>query len=200
MPDLDLTLQELDEPTGFVPLIGPMGNIQVGIAANAGVLDSAPIQIGIASGAGVRIEVGIAVPAIAPPELPLAVHLGQGAVFLSWSHPTHPLVSYYELLAAAAEAGPYEKYQRGEFRERHGVVYNIPVGATAYFRLRAIGRNGASSTLVQVKRGRVERPLVSLKVQAIRNSMILSGAVFHQTDIETGMLLSMQAPSQILIS
>lgn len=186
---------------GDIPTTDYMGNIRAGIKPYGfGLFYSAPILTGVAIGTSASIFAGVASPAIDPPLFPLAVHMGQGAVFLSWGHDTPELVSYYELVAAATLAGPYVKYLNGEFQSRHGMIRNIPIGATAYFQLRAVGVNGAVSDWVQVKKGKFNNStLVSLKVRAIEGSRILQGAIFTDTDQETGLILAMQANELITI-
>lgn len=203
MPDVDLTLQEIKDPSLFLQTLGFMGNIRAGIQPyGQGLSWSAPIRAGIKDGASAPVQVEILAPSIADPTSPLAVHVGQGVVFVAWGHPTPDKVELYEVWAGEQLAGPYSQYQHGNFpgSGRWGLLRNLPVGATAYFQLRAKGYNGAFSNFVQVKLGKLEQPIVSLRVRAISGSTIAEGEVFTCVDEETGRNLAMQAYLPIVVS
>lgn len=198
--DLNLELEELHVGDFILSLPG-MDNIRAGIRPSGfGLTFDFPISGGIKGGTGVPIRGGIATPFIDPPVSPLAVHMGQGTLYLGWGHPFPDRVDTYELLFSLNHGGPYVKYPTGEFRSLRGTVKNVPIGITIYLQVRAIGKNGAVSTLTQVKKGKFYQPLVSMKVRAISGSKISSGALFSSVDQETGTLITIQAPAVININ
>ena len=201
MPDdVDLTLDTV-EVDQLLPSLGWMDNIQAGVVPYGyGIRAEFPIQAGVENSYFVPVVVGITAPFVDPPTEPLCVHLGQGVMLFSFDHPDPSLVQYYELLAANALSGPYTSYQAGVFYQRRGLVRNVPMGATAYFRIRAIGRNGAISTATQVKQGRLVTPtLVNLKIRGIAGSVLPAGAIFSTPDQETGQLVLMRVKDQITL-
>lgn len=193
MPNVDLTLDTV-EVDQLLPSLGWMDNIQAGVIPYGfGIYAEFPIQAGVQPSFFVPIQVEIGAPFIEPPTEPLCVHLGQGVVLFSFNHSNPSLVQYYELLAANALAGPYASYQAGRFFQRRGLVRNVTMGATAYFRIRAVGRNGAISTATQVKQGKIITPtLVNLKVRGIQGSILPANAIFSGPDRETGQLVMMR--------
>lgn len=198
---IDLSLQELGPLEEIISSVQPwMDNISGGIKSGYTTTIDVPISGGIRGGQTVPISGGIATPFIDPPMLPLAVHMGQGNVFFTWSHPTPEKVEAYEIYASLNLAGPYTKYPTGDFKENRGTIQNVPVGITIYFQLRAIGFNTAESTFVQVKKGKLYNPLVPMKVRAIRGSSIASGAIFNTVDQQTGKLIAIRAPAVIQIN
>jgi hypothetical protein len=198
--DLNLELEEVPIEDYLLATLD-MDNIRGGIKQfGFGLNFDFPIQASIRGGMTVPIEAEILAPFIDPPASPLAVHVGQGTVYLGWSHPFPEKVDLYELLFSLNLGGPYLKYPTGEFRFQRGMIKNVPVGLTLYFQLRAVGKNGAFSTLTQVKKGKFYNPLVSMNVRAIRGSSLQAGAIFNSVDPETGLLISIRAPVTILIN
>lgn len=202
MPDVDLTLQSIQEPAALLPSVGWMDNVTAGVRNYGfGLRVEFPIAAGAKAGAFASISAGIADPVIADPVAPLAVHLGQGVVLFGFDHPNPALVNYYEVLAASSLNGVYSSYLNGRFQQRRGVVRNVPLGVTAYFRIRAIGKNGAISAAIQVKKGKVITPtLVNLKVRGIAGSIIPKDATFSSIDKETGFLVLMRAHNEIVLN
>lgn len=197
--DLDLLLQEVESDSSLLSMPG-MDNIRGSIRQHGrGLFADAPIQARIKDGATAPIQASIATPTITAPIDPLAVHIGQGNLFLGWSHATPELVSYYELYVSTSLAGTYVKLTRGEFQATHGSVQNIPLGRSLYFQLRAIGLNGAISSFTQIKRGKFYQPTIPLKVRGISGSTIPAGVMFSSLDQETGKLLLVQAQALITI-
>jgi hypothetical protein len=197
--DISPALQEVIFDEIIISLPG-MDNIRGGIKSGYTTTVDVPIRGGIRGGQTVPIRGGIAIPFTDPPTNPLAIHLGQGVIFFAFGHPAPEKVDHYELYASLSLGGQYTKYPQGEFNELHGMIQNVPIGITIYFQLRAVGINGADSTFVQVKKGKTYNPLVSMKVRAIRGSKIKSGATFNAVDQETGRLIVIRAPAEILIN
>lgn len=134
----------------------------------------------------------------AAPTNALAVHIGQGAVALAWE-PSVDEVRHYEVWASSNLAGPYFKYMNSIFNEPRGVVFNVPVGSTAYFRVRALGVDGNYSSFEQAYRGVLQYPQASMSVEAIAGSIIPEGAVFGVADT-AGRLVAYSASDDILIT
>jgi hypothetical protein len=187
--DLNIELGEV-EVQDFMPILLDMSNVRAGINPRIGLDVDASILVRIKTGAAAPIQVQILTPAIDPPIAPLAVHMGQGIVWLNWSHPVPDKVQQYELFVATSQLGSYTKLERGVFLATHGVIQNMPLGRTLYFKLQAIGKNGATSSQVQVKLGKFYVPLVTMKMRSIEGSTIPVGAVFSTVDEKTGMLLT----------
>jgi len=195
-------------PTLKIPLESPQPltfhthNIRLGIKPYGyGLSFTAPIQLGISTAFTCPIQLGIAVAAIDPPQNPLAVHIGQGAVLFTWEAPETGTPDYYQVFAAAQEAGPYRLYGTGSrFRGTRGVIRNVPVGITAFFQMRAVGLNGAISEFVQVMAGQFQEQTVQLSVRAIEGSQIPEGATFTMYDQQLDLLVAMRAVEAIDIS
>jgi hypothetical protein len=200
MPDIELTLQEARESDLLLLTLGMMSNIQAGIKVyGSDVTAIVDIQAGISGGAAVPIQVEIPAPTIQAPTNPLALHLGQGVVMFSWGHPAPERVDHYEVYASTSELGTYEKYPGAEFVPRRGRIFGVPVGSTAFFQMCAIGFNGAQSSFVQVKLGKLEPLTIAMKVRAIQGSQIKDQAIFTALDQQTGDVIAIRAPNTILI-
>lgn len=202
MPNVDLTLQTVAADQLLLPSLGWMDNIQAGVVPYGyGIQIEFPIVAGVKPGIFVPIIAGISAPFIAPPIEPLCVHVGQGVVLFAFDHPNPSLVQYYEVLAANAVGGPYTSYQAGRFLQRRGLVRNVPLGATAYFRVRAVGKNGATSLAIQAKQGILISPtLVNLKIRGIAGSILPANAMFSTTDKETGGQVLVRVKDTITLS
>lgn len=197
--DINLELEEVESDSFLLSTPG-MDNIRGSIRQyGLGLFTDAPIQARLKEGATAPIEAEIVAPTIVAPTEPLAVHVGRGNVFLSWNHATPTLVNYYELYVSTSLSGTYVKLTRGEFLATHGNVQNIPLGRSLYFKLRAIGLNGAISTFMQVKRGKLYQPTIALKVRGISGSTIPADAIFSSLDQETGKLILVKAQDTITI-
>lgn len=197
MPDVELPLLELPDPSPGILSAGWSANIQGGIANTSST--QFPIQAGIKQGYNFPIQVGITAASIAAPTNALAKHLGQGVVFATWQHSTPAKVDYYEVWASTNFGGPYTPYQHNRFRKPRAFLANVPVGITAYFQVRAVGYNGALSSFAQVKQGKLERPTISLKVRAITGSTIAAGEIFTCPDQETGRLIAVRPSVDITL-
>lgn len=197
--DLNLELAEL-EADSFLFSILDMGNIQGGIKRVGFGLDTdVPIQAGINGGTNAPIQAQIIAPFIDPPTTPLAAHLGQGTLYFVWDHPHPEKVDRYELFVSINHSGPYFKLERGVFSVTHGAIQNMPLGLTLHFKIQAIGKNAATSTQVQVKKGKFYTPLVTMKVHGIQGSSIPANAIFNAVDQQTGMILAVRSKSPINI-
>lgn len=199
---LDLTLSTI-KVRGLAPgsvAVDPSNNIQASITPYGfGVSGSGSIQASLRSGASGVIQASIDAGIVDAPENPLACHVGQGTILLTWSHPDLPAIQYFELQASMNLAGPYVPYQRGRFPSTRGMVNNVPMGINAYFQLRSVGKNRTLSAFVQVKRGKLVSGTANFKVRSINGSQILKDAVFTSLDQETGQVVAIKAPSLITI-
>jgi hypothetical protein len=157
-------------------------------------------EISFANGANGDAEISIIAPSISAPTDAYGVHLSQGTVIMHWKHATPDKVAYYELFAAASSAGPFFKYQQGEFLATRGVVNNVPLGISAYFKVRAIGKNGAVSSFINVKQGKIAKPSFAFNVTGIVGSTIPKDAIFTSIDTHTGLLIAIKADFPITIS
>lgn len=197
--DIDLELAEVEIDSLLLSTPG-MDNVRASIRQyGLGLFTDAPIQTRLKDGATAPIQASVAAPSIAAPTDPLAVHVGQGSLLLGWGHANPELVNYYELYVSTSLGGNYVKLTRGEFKATHGNVQNIPLGRSLYFKLRAIGRNGAISSFAQVKRGKLYQPTIPLKVRGISGSIIPANSLFSSLDAETGKLLLVRAQATITI-
>lgn len=193
---LDLTLSTRPPSRGLGPkslYITPTANIRVGIKQyGQGITTTGLLSFGIKASAVGLIRLGIAAPTIADPTNPLAVHMGQGAVLLGWQHATPTLVQYYEIFASGSLNGVYTPYQRSRFTAMRGLVNNVPLGINAFFRIRAVGVNGAVSNLVQVKLGKLARISAGFKVRGIAGSRIPINSTFTTIDPSTGLAIAIR--------
>jgi len=175
-------------------------NAQISLRVRANVHATGPAEISIAQEFSGPAQISIITAVIDPSTAAYGVHLSQGTVLMHWQHPAPAEVSYYELFAADNIDGPYFKYQQGEFTTTRGQVTNVPLGISAYFRLRAVGKNGAVSSMIPVQQGRVEKPLVQMNVTGIVGSIIPNGAIFTDLDEHVGRLVAVAAAGLITIS
>lgn len=200
MPTVDLTLQEIEVETILVSL-GFMDNVQAGVKPyGRGLTFTFDITAGIAYGATFPIAAGVVAPFTADVIEPVCAHVGQGVVLFGFDHPQPELVARYELFYAANLTGAYAIFNSGIFRQRRGMVRNVPLNVPAYFQITAVGKNGARSNPVQVKQGRIVIPtLVNLKIRGIAGSTIPQNAMFSSLDTETGMTVLMRAKQNIIL-
>lgn len=181
--------------------IGFWNNARLGIISyGAGVEIDFPATLGIPFTTDFPATLGIPAPTIADPSAALAAHLGQGTLFVQWTHPTPELVNYYEVYGSAVDGGPYTKLQHGEFKITHGLLHNIPMAFTVYLQVRAVGLNGAISNFTPVRQGKFQLPSVRCSVRAISGSTIPAGALFVAKDEQTGRLIGFRAETDIVIS
>ncbi len=142
---------------------------------------------------------GFDVGELAPPENVLAVHIGSGAVMLTWEEPADTQQpDYYEVWGCSSLNGTYYLYMNGKFTIKRGVVYNVPVGITAFFRVRSRNAAGLVSDFVQAQAALAQQPLVAMSVTSIEGSIIPSGAIFSIQD-DGGRLIAVSANSQITV-
>lgn len=203
---MSLSLELAKRPSlhSFELHLDATANARAGIKVyGAGVSGSGLASVGIKSGGIGFATAGIAAPSIEDPTNPLTVHLAQGTLLFTWDHPSPERVRRYELTASALLNGTYFPYQRGNFpgglHGRRGVVNNVPLGITAYFRLRAVGINGAFSSYVQVKLGKLNSITAPFKVRGIVGSQIPAGGTFTSLDQETGQAIAIRTLSLITI-
>lgn len=141
---------------------------------------------------------GFDVGELAPPENVLAAHIGSGAVMLTWEEPADTPPDYYEVWGADALNGTYYLYMNGKFTTPRGIVYNVPVGLTVFFKVRAYNSVLGYSDFVQAQAALLQRPLVAISVTSIEGSIIPSGAIFSVQD-DGGRLVAVSADSQITV-
>lgn len=198
--DINIELTELP-PANYALSLPGEDNVRGYIKTHgAGLFTDAPVQAKIKGGYTGAIRAQILAPSVAAPTTPLAVHVGQGNVFFGWQHANPEKVDYFELYISLTLGGNYVKLPRGEFRALHGTVENIPVGRSYFFKVRAIGKNGAISGFTQVKLGKFYQPLVAMQVRAIAGSTLASGAIFTSVDEETGRIIAVQVPTETIIN
>ena len=119
---------------------------------------------------------------ILAPTNPVACHVGNGMLVLYWDIPTTGTVKRYEIYLSLSESGIYKRYFNGSFTENRGQIYNVPMNETVYLRVKAIDVDGSESSLAQFTRGKIEKPIVSMKCRAIHGSLIPKDAVFSVHD------------------
>lgn len=133
------------------------------------------------------------------PQDVLAAHIGSGAIMLTWVEPNPGWPpDYYEVWASNSLAGTYYLYMNGKFAVTRGVVFNVPVGTTAYFKVRACTNEGGTSDFAQAMVAIINKPTIQVSVTAIEGTIIPSGAIFTIQD-EGGRLVALSADSLITV-
>lgn len=157
-----------------------------------------PFSVDFAEQWSVSGSVGFETPVCSQPVNPLAVHIGNGAMLVTWGEPLTGQASSYEVWASSSLNGNYYKFSNGEFNLTHGLLNNLPVQATIYLKIRAKSPNGQYSPYAQFRPGRVNYPTVKMKVKSVSGSIISSGAIFSK-QISGSRLLALKALSEISI-
>lgn len=155
-----------------MPCVSTEGIISIGIGGSA---INVPMNIGIASAAQVPMTIGIQAQETGVPILPLAAHIGGGAVLFTWI-PASGQPFQYEIHSALSENGPYFPYGRTIFRNTIGLINNFPFNRTMYYRIRAHTEDGSFSDWVQVKLGVLQKQSTVMQVRGIAGSLVPSGA------------------------
>lgn len=144
---------------------------------------------------------GIAANAVDPPSAPLCVHMGQGVILFGWT-----LSSFYDPSALRFEIAASESLNATYFSivsnqpGNRAIFRGVPMGITAYFRIRTVLPSGFHSEWAQFKLGKIINNQYLMKIQAPRNSHITQGARFPIPDPATGTLITFQALHPITIS
>lgn len=173
-------------------------NAQLSIRVyGAGVAYATSAELSIKPSYATAGELSIAAATIAPPDESYAVHVGQGVVFMTWTHPTPEKVDHYEVYACETAEGNYQLVHRST--KMRAVIRNVPIGFSVYFRVVAIGKNRAVSTESSVFRGRFNSTTVTLAVTGIAGSIIPKDAIFTKIDEATGTLIAFAATDQVTL-
>lgn len=150
------------------------GILNVGIGGDVA---SVPLNVGIASGAQVLLTtLGIEAQSSSDPILPLAAHIGNGAVMLTWIPPLSGQPSFYEINCSTSLNGTYFPYNRSIFKNPIGLINNFPFDRTMYFRIRAGTEDGNYSNWVQAKLGILQKQSTVMRVKGPAGSTVVSGA------------------------
>lgn len=203
LPGIRLGLPTLKMPIRVVPInIGYFwNNFSLGILPyGVGVVTDFAFSLGIPEATDFPFSLGVPTPTIDDPQAVLAAHVGQGTLFIQWTHPTPDLVRVYEIYGSMTDGGPYTKLQHGESFITRAMLHNIPMASQVYLQIRAIGINGAISNFVGARQGKFQNPSVRCSVRAISGSTIPEGALFVHRDENTGRLIGLRAESDITIT
>lgn len=115
---------------------------------------------------------------ISVPVQPVAAHLGQGVIQLRTNFPLEINFKEFEVHAAPTLDGEYMAFSNNRFSTKDGFIYNFPLGENVYLRIRSVSHTNITSAWVQVKRGVLLRPTVTMQCRAVRGSLIPQGALF----------------------
>lgn len=132
------------------------------------------------------------------PSNPLAAHIGNGTVLLSWTETNASLVDHYQVWASE-DAVNYFQYMNAEFQGDRAMIHNVPIGITAYLKIRAIGIDGRISNFVDFQAATIQKPSKQFMIRAIDGSLIRQGAVFSVLDM-SGRIVAIQAVADIPIT
>src|SRR5262245_51899403 len=128
-----------------MPCISTEGIISIGIGGSA---INVPMNIGIASAFQAPMSIGICGQQVGPPRIPLAAHIGGGAVLFTWLAASG-MPYEYEIYSSTELDGIYFPYGRSTFRNCIGLINNFPFNRTMYYRIRAYTEDGTFSDWVQ---------------------------------------------------
>lgn len=155
-----------------MPCQESQGVIVAGIGGSA---ISVPVNAGIQSNHTVSLIAGIVDQEAGPPILPLAAHTGNGNVLLTWQ-PATGQVFDYEIQCATSITGRYFSYGRSIWRKPMGLISNLPMTRTMYFRIRSRTEDGHLSDWVQAKLGVLQKQTTIMRIKAPAGSVVLNGA------------------------
>lgn len=143
--------------------------------------------------------------ALTAPLNPLACHIGNGTVLLTWLPPASGTPAKYEVWASEQLTGPYYKYLNGNFETGtadgvgRGQVYNVTLGINAYFQIRAIDSDGNAGPFAQFQAGQITKPTIQCRITAITGSLIKAGTVFSVLD-KSDRIIGIQAIADINVN
>lgn len=158
----------------------------------------APFTVDFAQQWSVTGSVAFEYPVCSAPVNPLAVHIGNGAMLVTWQQPLTGQASGYEVWAATEVSGSYYKFSNNEFTATHGLLNNFPIGQTIYLRVRAKSPNGLFGAYAQFRSGKINYPTIKMKVRSVSGSIISAGSVFSK-QVSGSRLLAVKALSEISI-
>lgn len=159
-----------------------------------------PISAGIKKSWLAQVDGGVATVSIGPPGNPLVVHIGQGALLFQWDATTQA-VKEYQVQASLSLASGYRDFWvfPGGNSSSGGMAYNVPIGITAYFKIRAVHVTGLASSYVQVKRGLLAYPTFDMQVTAINGTVIPANSIFAAVVGSRNGLVAFRTDSEINI-
>lgn len=189
-PKPDGTTDRYDR-AGYITFPFDLGGPAYGLA-------EIPVFIDFAQQFTVSGSVGFEVPVCSQPVNPLAVHMGNGAMLVTWGAPLTGQASEYEIWASNSLTGNYYKFSNGEFELTHGVLNNLPVNTTVYLKIRAKSPTGQYSPYAQFRAGQINYPTIKMKLKSVSGSVISAGSVFSK-QVSGSRLLAFKALSEISI-
>lgn len=168
------------------------------IGANVYASWEVPLSVSFAHNWTTPGSVGFVPIVCSAPVNPLAAHIGNGAMLVTWDAPLTGQASAYEIWGSSLLAGNYYKFSNGEFNLTHGVLNNLPVQTEVYLKIRAKSPTGNYGPFAQFRPGSVNYPTVKMKVRSVSGSIISAGSVFTK-QISGSRLLALKALSEITI-
>lgn len=199
MPDVNLNTLKLNFRYSPIWNTGELtANLSGGISAyGQGVSSNFDISAGINPTFDFPISAGIESLPVDGPVSPLAVHVGSGNILFSWSEPNSS-IDHYELWVSETETGNYSLIGF-DFKSNTGLLSNVPVGQSYFFKLRAVYPDDTTSSFVPVKKGKLSKPTAVMNVTGIVGSKIPKDSIFTQLDDRTGGLMAFKATEDITI-
>lgn len=135
--------------------------------------------------------------AISVPQNPLAAMIGGGVMFMHVDPPSAGILDRYEVQLALAVSGPYHFYSNTNFSTNTGFIYGLPPnGINLYIQIRAWGADGSVSAWVQVVKGVLAKPDVTMTCTCVAGSIIPAGAMFAVTH-PSGRMIGYKAKADI---
>lgn len=160
---------------------------------------TAPLEAGFKKAADFTISAGIAAQVLSAPTNPLAVHLGDGLLFVTWDAVNFSNVSY-NLYSSLSLNGEYRLLVYG-LTDTSTIIRNMVVDVNVYLKISAVNRNGmiaVESAKAQVLRGKISSGnTIEVLLTAPRGSVVPAGSVFNIRH-KSGSLISLQVGEAIL--
>lgn len=190
--------------TEFIPGVSPGCGVSraiVSFGIYARVYSVAPVRFGIAVTSSAPLTFGIVSDTPSEPRNPLACYLSGGNVLVVWDKSLTGVVDHYQIWVADNLDGPYDNFGNDffaptpdNFTVQRGIVQNLPpIGASAWFQIRAVSPSGLVSDWVQVNKGVVSKPQTVMRCTAPTDSVINAGARFITNDISNRLIGFMTA-------
>jgi hypothetical protein len=161
-------------------------------------MSTARLRIGVSNNPTARLRIAVVPDSIDPPTNAYGAHIGSGNVLVTFTEPDADNLDYYEVLVSESVSGDYVIVGRNKFTAAPILMNNIPLGVTAFIRLRAVSQGGAESTWTQVKRAIFHKPATMMRCIAPSGSVIPEGARFACQSRERDRLIAFEANEEVV--